>query len=125
MSAKGDFTAGLRLLWISALAIIIAVFHNRIFPPSAARSPLPPTLDAAGKKPVSKAAAPAHKPPPDAWLLQVNDKQLTLGQDSHVPPAFIGPKARPAVYQTDYAEVALDDDKAFVLIKRHTAGDEN
>jgi serine/threonine protein phosphatase PrpC len=108
------------LLVIAAMAIIIAVFHNRIFPPSAARSPLPPTLDAASKKPTAKPVASAHKPPPDEWLLQVNDKKLTLGQDSHVPPVFIGPKAKPAEFQKDYAEVALDDNKDFILINRST-----
>jgi hypothetical protein len=108
------------LLVIGAMAIVIAVFHNRIFPPSAARSPLPPTLDAASKKPGVKPVASAHKPPPDEWLLQVNDKKLTLGQDSHVPPIFIGPKAKPAEFQRDYAEVALDDNKDFILINRST-----
>ena len=52
--------------------------------------------------------------------MQVNDKKLTLGQDSHVPPAFIGPKAKPAEFQKDYAEVALDENNAFVLINRST-----
>jgi hypothetical protein len=110
------------LLVVAALAIVIAVFHNRIFPPSAARSPLPPTQDAASKKPTAKPAASAHKPPPDEWLLQVNDKKLTLGKENlHVPPAFIGPKAKPAEYQKDYAEVASDDNnKAFILINRST-----
>src|SRR5580658_1931319 len=108
------------VLVIAAIAIVIAVFHNRIFPPSAARSPLPPTLDAASKKPPAKPAALTHKPPPDEWLLQVNDKKLTLGQDSHVPPILIGPKAKPAEFQKDYAEVALDENKAFILINRST-----
>jgi serine/threonine protein phosphatase PrpC len=108
------------VLVVAAMAIVIAIFHNRIFPPSAARSPLPPTQDAASKKPPAKPATTAHKPPPDEWLLQVNERKLTLGQDSHVPPPFIGPKAKPAEFQKDYAEVALDENKAFILINRST-----
>ena len=69
---------------------------------------------------MAKPAASAHKPPPDEWLLQVNDKKLTLGQDSHVPPIFIGPKAKSAEYQKDYAELASDDNHAFILINRST-----
>jgi serine/threonine protein phosphatase PrpC len=41
-------------LVFAAMVILFAVFHTRIFPPSAVRSPLPATQDGASKKPATK-----------------------------------------------------------------------
>jgi serine/threonine protein phosphatase PrpC len=41
-------------LVVAVIAILFAVFHTRIFPPSALRGPLPPIQDGTSKKPAAK-----------------------------------------------------------------------
>jgi hypothetical protein len=99
----------------AVLAIVVAVFHSRIFP-SPARPPLPPVTDPA---PVSKkpAAAAPRKPLNEEWTLQLNGKEIPLSKGSNIPSNLVHPEAKAGEYPKDYAEVAWDADKhAMVLI---------
>jgi serine/threonine protein phosphatase PrpC len=99
----------------AVLAIVVAVFHSRIFPPSPARPPLPPVTDPtpASKKP---AAAP-RKQLNEEWTLQLNGKEIPLSKGSNIPSNLVHPEAKAGEYPKDYAEVAWDPDKhAMVLI---------
>ena len=111
----------LLFLVAAAIAIVVAVFHNRIFPPSPARPPLPPAMGAApaSKKPVAPPPGSAHKRPPEEWTLQLNGKQIPLSKGSNIPSSFIHPEAKAGDYPRDYAQVAWDPDKhAMVLHQR-------
>jgi serine/threonine protein phosphatase PrpC len=104
------------LLLVGVLAIVVAVFHSRIFPPSPARPPLPPVTDPApaSKKPV---AAPAHKQLNEEWTLQLNGQEIPLSKGSNIPANLVHPEAKAGEYPKDYAQVAWDPDKhAMVLI---------
>jgi hypothetical protein len=104
------------LLVAAVLAIGIAVFHSRIFPPSPARPPLPPVTDPmpATKKP---AAAAPRKQLNEEWTLQLNGKEIPLSKGSNIPSNFVHPEAKAGEYPKDYAEVAWDPDKhAMVMI---------
>jgi serine/threonine protein phosphatase PrpC len=103
------------LLVAAVLAIVVAVFHNRIFP-SPARPPLPPVTEPtpASKKP---AATPTRKQLNEEWTLQLNGKEIPLSKGSNIPSSFIHPEAKAGDYPNDYAQVAWDPDKhAMVLI---------
>jgi hypothetical protein len=105
----------LLFLVTAVIAIVVAVFHSRIFPPSR-RPPLPPVTEPApvNKKPV---AAPARKTLTEAWTLQLNGKEIPLGKGLNIPSNFVHPEAKAGEYPRDYAEVAWDPDKhAMVLI---------
>lgn len=105
----------LLFLVTAVIAIVVAVFHSRIFPPSP-RPPLPPVTEPApvSKKPV---ASPAGKPLTETWTLQVNGKEIPLSKGLHIPSKFVHPEANADEYPKDYAQVAWDPDKhAMVLI---------
>jgi hypothetical protein len=100
----------------AVLAIVVSVFHGRIFPPSPARPPLPPVTDPA---PVSNkpAATTPHKVLNEEWTLQLNGKEILLSKGSNIPANFVHPEAKAGEYPNDYAQVAWDPDKhAMVLI---------
>jgi hypothetical protein len=107
------------LLAAVAIAIPLAIFHNKIFPHAPVGTPAAPTLG----KPVSKkpaAAAPAHvpvhKPLGREWTLLLSDgKSITLHKGSLISPRFIHPKAKPEDYPNGYAQLA-EDNHALVLI---------
>jgi hypothetical protein len=104
------------LVVAAVLAIVVAVFHRRIFPPSPARPPLPPATDpgTASKKP---AATTARKRLNEEWTLLLNGKEIPLSKGSNIPANFIHPEAKAGEYPDDYAQVAWDPDKhAMVLI---------
>jgi serine/threonine protein phosphatase PrpC len=106
----------LLLLVAAVIAIVVAVFHSRIFPPSPARPPLPPVTEPTptSKKPV---ATPARKPLAEAWTLQLNGKEFPLSKGANLPSNFVHPEAKAGEYPSDYAQVAWDPDKhAMVLI---------
>jgi Protein phosphatase 2C len=106
----------LLLLVAAVIAIVAAVFHSRIFPPSPARPPLPPVTDPApaSKKP---AAAAPRKQLNEEWTLELNGKEIPLSKGSNIPAAFIHPEAKAGEYPKDYAQVAWDPEKhAMVLI---------
>jgi serine/threonine protein phosphatase PrpC len=103
------------LLVAAVLAIVAAVFHNRIFS-SPARPPLPPVTDptAGSKKP---AATPPRKQLNEEWTLQLNGKEIPLSKGSNIPSNLVHPEAKAGDYPNDYAQVAWDPDKhAMVLI---------
>jgi serine/threonine protein phosphatase PrpC len=106
----------LLLLVTAVIAIVVAVFHSRIFPPSPARPPLPPVTEPApaSKKPV---AIPARKPLTEEWTLQLDGKEIPLGKGANIPSNFVHPEAKAGDYPKDYAQVAWDPEKrAMVLI---------
>jgi hypothetical protein len=105
----------LLFLVAAAIAIVVAVFHNRIFPPSPARPPLPPATGVApaGKKPPP--AGPAHIGTQSGWLLDLNGKQIALSKGSVLPRSF-HPEATVGTSEDDYARVAFDEKKGMVLI---------
>jgi serine/threonine protein phosphatase PrpC len=105
----------LLLLVAAAIAIVVAVFHSRIFP-SPARPPLPPVTD---EKPVSKkpVATPPRKQLAEEWVLQLNGSEIPLAKGSNIPSNLVHPEAKAGDYPNDYAQVAWDPDKrAMVLI---------
>jgi hypothetical protein len=100
----------------AVIAIVVAVFHSRIFPPSPARPPLPPVTEPAPaiKKPV---VTPARKPLTEEWTLQLDGKEIPLSKGANIPSNFVHPEARAGDYPKDYAQVAWDPEKrAMVLI---------
>jgi serine/threonine protein phosphatase PrpC len=106
----------LLLLVAAVIAIVAAVFHSRIFPPSPERPPLPPVTDPApaSKKPV---ATPARKPLTEEWTLQLNGQEIPLSKGANLPSNFVHPEAKAGDYPKDYAQVAWDPEKhAMVLI---------
>jgi serine/threonine protein phosphatase PrpC len=72
----------LLLLVAVVIAIVVAVFHSRIFPPAPARPPLPPVTEPAptNKKPM---AAPARRPP------AVNGQEISLSKGTNIPSNFV------------------------------------
>jgi hypothetical protein len=99
----------------AVIAIVVAVFHSRIFPPSP-RPPLPPATDpgTASRKP---AATTARKPLNEEWTLQLKGKEIPLSKGSNIPATFVHPEAKSGEYPDEYAQVAWDPDKhAMVLI---------
>lgn len=109
----------LLLLVAAAIAIVVGVFHSRIFPPSPARPPLPPVTDEkpVSKKPVAAAPGSAHKQLTEEWTLELNGTEIPLSKGSNVPSRLIHPEAKAGDYPNDYAQVAWDPDKrAMVLI---------
>jgi len=106
----------LLLLVAAVIAIVAAVFHSRIFPPSPARPPLPPVTEPApaSKKP---AAAAPRKQLNEEWTLELSGKEIPLSKGASIPAAFIHPEAKAGEYPKDYAQVAWDPEKhAMVLI---------
>jgi serine/threonine protein phosphatase PrpC len=106
----------LLLLVAVVIAILAVVFRGRIFPHAGVDTPTAPatTKPATVKK---GAAAPAHKQPVTAWMLEVNGKQLILHRKSTIPVNFIHPDAAVDKTQADYARLANDpEDGPFVLI---------
>jgi serine/threonine protein phosphatase PrpC len=104
------------LLVAAVLAIVVAVFHSRILPPSPVRPPSPPVTDPipAIRKPT--AAAP-RKPLNEEWTLQLNGKEIPLSKGSNIPSNLVHPEAKAGEYPEVYAEVAWNPDKhAMVLI---------
>ena len=99
----------------AVLAIVVAVFHSRIFPPPVARPPLPPVTDAppASKKP---AAATPRKLLNEEWTLQLNGKEIPLTKGSNIPADFVHPEAKAGEYPKDYAQVAWDPDKRSMVL---------
>jgi serine/threonine protein phosphatase PrpC len=105
-------------LVVAAIAIVVAVFHSRIFPPSPPRPPLPPATSPApaSKKPVA-ATGPIRKQLREEWTLQLNGNEIPLSKGSNIPSHLIHPEAKAGDYPKDYAQVAWDPDKrAMVLI---------
>jgi hypothetical protein len=105
-------------LVVAAIAIVVAVFHSRIFPPSPPRPPLPPAASPApaSKKPVASTGSP-RKQLTEEWTLQLKGKEIPLSKGSNIPSQLIHPKAKPGDYPKEYAQVAWDPDKhAMVLI---------
>ncbi len=106
----------LLLLVTAVIAIVVAVFHSRIFAPSPARPPLPPVTEPApaSQKPV---ATPARKPLTETWKLQLNGKEIPLSKGANISSKIVHPEAKAGEYPKDYAEVVWDPDKhAMVLI---------
>jgi serine/threonine protein phosphatase PrpC len=102
------------LLVAVVLAIVVAVFHSRIFPPSPVRPPLPPVTDPLPGKPT---AAVPRTQLNEEWTLQLNGKEIPLSKGSNIPSSLVHPEAKAGEYPEDYAEVAWDPDKhAMVLI---------
>jgi serine/threonine protein phosphatase PrpC len=109
----------LLVLVTAVIAIVVAVFHSRIFPPSP-RPPLPPVTEPApvNKKPV---AATVLKPLTEAWTLQLNGKEIPLSKGVNIPSNLVHPEAKAGEYPKEYAQVAWDPDKhAMVLINGST-----
>jgi Protein phosphatase 2C len=105
----------LLFLVTAVIAIVVAVFHSRIFPPSPARPPLPPVTEPApaSKKPV---AAPARKPLTEEWTLQVNGKEIPLSKGANIPSSFVHPEAKAGDYPKDYAQVAWDPERREMVL---------
>ncbi len=104
-------------LVVAAIAIVVAVFHSRIFPPSPPRPPLPPVTSPAPatKKPVASTGS-ARKQLTE-WTLQLKGNEIPLSKGSNIPSHLIHPEAKAGDYPKDYAQVAWDPDKrAMVLI---------
>ena len=102
------------ILVVAVLAIVAAVFHSRILPPSA-QPPLPVTdpASATGKP----AATTPRKVQSAEWILQLNGKEIPLSKGSNIPGDAVHPEAKADEYPKDYAQVAWDPDKhAMVLI---------
>ena len=105
-------------LVVAAIAIVVAVFHSRIFPPSPPRPPLPPATSAepATRKPVASTGS-ARKQLTEEWTLQLNGNEIPLSKGSNIPSGLVHPEAKAGDYPNDYAQVAWDPDKrAMVLI---------
>jgi hypothetical protein len=104
------------LFLVAAVLVIVgAVFHSRIFPPTA-RPPLPPVEDPA---PVSQkpAATTPRNLLKEGWTLQLNGKEIPLSKGSNIPATFVHPEAKADEYPNDYAQVAWDPDMhSMVLI---------
>jgi len=106
----------LLLLVAAVIAIVAAVFHSRIFPPSPARPPLPPVTEPAPASKKPTAAAP-RKQLNEEWTLELSGKEIPLSKGASIPAAFIHPEAKAGEYPKDYAQVAWDPEKhAMVLI---------
>jgi protein phosphatase 2C-like protein len=107
----------LLFLVTAVIAIVVAVFHSRIFPPSPRPPLLPVTEPAPGsKKPVAAAARTTQT---EAWTLQLNGKEIPLSKGMNIPSNFVHPEAQAGEYPKDYAELAWDPDKhAMVLMNR-------
>jgi serine/threonine protein phosphatase PrpC len=105
----------LLLLVTAVIAIVVAVFHSRIFPPSPARPPLPPVTEPApaSKKPV---AAPGRKPLTEEWTLQLNGKEIPLSKGANIPSSFVHPEAKAGEYPKDYAQVAWDPERREMVL---------
>ncbi len=84
------------LLVVAAIAIVVAVFHSRIFPPSPPRPPLPPATSPApaSKKPVAS-AGPARKQLTEEWTLQLNGNEIPLSKGSNIPPTLFTRRQKP------------------------------
>jgi hypothetical protein len=105
-------------LVVAAIAIVVAVFHSRIFPSSPPRPHLPPATSPApaSKKPVASAGS-ARKQVTEEWTLQLNGNEIPLSKGSNIPSQLIHPEAKASDYPKDYAQVAWDPAKrAMVLI---------
>lgn len=104
----------LLFLLAAAIAIPVAIFHDRIFPHSPPRPPLPPAVDTAppSKKPAGPPPAPAHK---QEWLLELNGNEIPLSKGSTLPRS-IHPEATAGTSEKDYARVAFEEKKGMVLI---------
>ncbi len=106
----------LLLLLAVAIAIPVAIFHDRIFPHSPASSSLPPAMGAAPAIEKPPPPAPAHKQLPSAWLLIVKDQRILLSKGRKLPLDF-HKEATVGTSQHDYAQVAFDEKKdGMVLI---------
>lgn len=104
-------------LVVAALAIGSAVFRDRIFPHAPARTALPPAMGSppASEKPVAPPAKPARKSPASEWLLDLNGQEIVLAKGTTLPRS-LHPEAYLGTAEKDYARVALEDKKGFVLI---------
>jgi Protein phosphatase 2C len=105
----------LLVLVTAVIAIVVAVFHSRIFPPSPARPPLPPVTAPApaSKKPVAK---PARNPLTEEWTLQLNGKEIPLSKGANIPSDFVHPEAKAGDYPKDYAQVAWDPERREMVL---------
>jgi serine/threonine protein phosphatase PrpC len=107
----------LLLLLAAAIAVPVAIFHNRIFPHTPGPTPVAPTI---GTPPPSKKPGPAsptrgsaRKAVGQAWTLQLNGGQpLSLYKGAAINPHFIHAKANSEDYPNgDYARVASKEEK--------------
>jgi Protein phosphatase 2C len=104
------------LLLAAAIAIPVAIFHNRIFPHTPRPTPVAPTM---GTSPPSKKPGPAsptrgsaRKSVGPAWTLQLNGGQpISLYKGAAIAPDFIHAKVNSADYPNgDYARVASKEE---------------
>jgi hypothetical protein len=104
----------LLLLLAAAIAVPVAIFHNRIFPHTPGPTPVAPTM---GTPPPSKKPGPARgsarKAAGQAWTLQLNGGQpLSLYKGAAINPHFIHAKVNSEDYPNgDYARVASKEEK--------------
>jgi serine/threonine protein phosphatase PrpC len=109
----------LLLLLAAAIAFLVAIFHDRLFPHSQARPPLPPAMGAAPAASKPPPTTPAHKEPPSEWLLDVDGQQIPLSKGAVLPQAF-HKEATVGTGLNDYARVAYDDKQGMILINDST-----
>jgi len=117
----------LLLVVAAAIAIVVGVFRNRIFPHGPTPTPVAPTLGNAPtaptpKKPVS-AHPPAHKQPVTEWTLQVGGHAISLGRGSKIPTPFIHPGAKPDKDPDAYAKVATETDNGPLFLINYSKDD--
>lgn len=114
----------LLLVLAAAIAILVGVFRNRIFPPGPTQTPAAPTLGTApsNKKPVP-VHTPAHKQPVAEWTLQVSGHAISLGKGSKIPTPFIHPGAKPDKDPDAYAKVANDPENGPLFLINYSKDD--
>jgi hypothetical protein len=106
----------LLLLLAAAIAIPVAIFHNRIFPHTPGPTPVAPTMGTPppNKKPgpASSGRVAARKAAGQAWTLQLHGGQpLSLYKGAAITPQFIHAKVNPEDYPNgDYARVASKEE---------------
>jgi hypothetical protein len=110
----------LLLLVAAGIAIVIAIFHNRIFPHTPAPTPVAPTM---GTAPPSKTPGPAPirnsaprsatGSPGSQWTLQlIGGKPISLYKGAAITPHFIHAKVDLDDYPNgDYARVASKEER--------------
>ena len=84
------------LLVAAVIAIVVAVFHSRIFPPSPPRPPLPPAMDRNAGEQEARSHRSARKQLNEEWTLQLNGNEIPLSKGSNIPsvPHSPGSKSR-------------------------------
>jgi serine/threonine protein phosphatase PrpC len=114
----------LLLVVAAAIAIVLGVFRNRIFPHGPAQTPVAPTLGTppAAKKPAS-AHGPAHKQPVKEWTLQVSNNAISLGKGSKIPTPFIHPGAKADKSSDAYAKVANETENGPLFLINYSKDD--